>query len=430
MKKTLKKLVLIILFLSLFILFSATKSSADMGAPVIQSYEATISNVNGATYYKYGDNGKEKAGILNYGEKVEIIYEEELEDLYGVFYEDNNFYSYFIKLSDIEIINEGKDFTEGLNLDSPREIEILAEEGLEIYKGPAYGHSKTGIIIPKGTILKGYYYADSDNPWYYVKYKNTKGFISTLDGNVGIEKGDTKLLTYKAVNIYDSVRTEGKDGILGRIPANTFIDDYKNIDAWSQAYYVTYKGVSGYVSYYDIASESYYDDWKYEVNYGEAKMYKEGNIESEVLIDSIPMETELEILYCNDLRAYGWIYTTYKGVSGWVVYCDTEESYQYFLDSSNENYEEEEEIIDEDYEEDDEDYYDEEEYDDEDYDDEELEDEDIIPVPNFKLQIVLLCILVAVISSLTSFVTIVLVNYKKDKKAKKEDEVKEDKKEQ
>lgn len=427
MKRFLKEIVFVIVFLALIILFSNTQVFADMGAPMIEPYEATVSNVNGATYYKYGQDGIEKAGKFDYGYKVKIMYEQEIEDneVYGSYYSEDYSVNYLIKLSDLEIVEEGKDFTKDFDLSNSKEIEIIAKNGVEIYKGPAYGYSKTGVTIPKGEILKGYVNKKDglENPWLYVEYKNTKGFICSLEGTVGFEKQGKSLLTFKKINIYDNYETYKNSGIIGSIPANTIIKDYKDVDMWSRDFYVTYKGVSGYVNYYDIATETTSYDWDYTVNYPEAKMYSEGSRDSKVLVENIPVDTKLDILFSNDIKAYGWIYTTYNGVSGWVLFCDTPESYQFFLDNENneEELDDEDEDI-EDFDVDDEFVEDEDFDEDDEYYDDEIDYEDITMLPNFKLQIVLLCILVAVISSLTSFVTIVLVNYKKDKKNKNEKE--------
>ena len=414
MKKSLSMIIFTSLFFVLAIIASSTKVFADMDAPAIQPYEAVVSNVNGASYYiAYPDFVE--AGKLNYGDKIEITYEEVLQDgkLYGNYYDENNNYGYYVRISDLQVVDTEKDFSKNISLSNSKHIEILAKDGVEMYKGPAYAYSKLGVTIPKGETLKGYFNQDIYEPWYYVEYKNTSGFICILKGAVGFEKeSNKKLLTPRKISIYDNTDTFDKKDVIGTIPANTYITEYKEVDTWSRAYYVTYNGISGYISYYDIAFEPYEELSSYKVNYKNAKIYKEGSINSEVLLDNIPEGTELKSEFEQDIRVWGWFYTTYKDISGWVLLCEDEESYEEYLeDIQNEEIDEEDNILENTIVDDKENVV-------KNGKEEVRENKEIYSQNNMRLQIILICILVAVTVSITSLVTIILINHKKDKNKK------------
>lgn len=66
---------------------------ADMDAPSVKPYTATISDIDGVNYYDYvydensNESRLEKAGKLEYGDTIKIHYEQEIEDeLYGHYY--------------------------------------------------------------------------------------------------------------------------------------------------------------------------------------------------------------------------------------------------------------------------------------------------------------------------------------------------------
>ena len=67
-----------IFVLSLLIISLQIVVFADMDAPHINSYQAIISNIDGATYYSYDWATRKfsEVGTLNYGDKIEISYEE------------------------------------------------------------------------------------------------------------------------------------------------------------------------------------------------------------------------------------------------------------------------------------------------------------------------------------------------------------------
>ncbi len=168
-----KLITIIMIFLSLLGLQIYTY--ADMDAPQINPYTATISNPNGANYYEWEDNGYKPIGTLEYGTEIEITYEEESDDgtVYGHFTLQNEKYSInfaTIKISDLTILEENKFTKDYADLENPIDAIILKEGGIEIHQGPAEGYSILDTKIPKGTKIKMYNF----------KEEGEIGFITTL----------------------------------------------------------------------------------------------------------------------------------------------------------------------------------------------------------------------------------------------------------
>ncbi len=344
-----KKTLLIVMMFMLAIISIQNVIFADMDAPGIEPYEAHISNVNGAEYFDYTGN---VVGKLNYGDVITVRYEfkdSNTNELTADFKlpDDTEYTMYTIKMKDIKPI-EGKVENLEITEKNKNELIILKEGGIELSKGPAYVYEKTGVIIPKGTKIDGYRSKDENSglPWYYITYNGTTGWICELDGAIGKEKEykDLELLTPRTTNIY---KNPNYTQSVTQIPANVLITDLLQIDPWSQGYYVTYEGKSGYLSMGDCASNFPWLDgdktYEYEVNYPEVKLYKEASTKSEVLIDHIPEGEILKYSYSDDVRAVGWLYTTYKNINGWVFYVEEGFDYRdylYYQDSEN-NFEEE-----------------------------------------------------------------------------------------
>lgn len=333
-----KKRTLFFIICTFAIMLLQTAVFADMGAPMVEPYKASIANVNGAKYYDFEGN---VVGELNYGDVIVVSYEiqdwktKEI-DVNFSFSKDDIYESYYMNITDIMPI-ENENLKEKYLKEEKREIIILKEDGLEISEGPAYAYNETGVIIPKGEKIYGHSSMNGEEPWIYVSYKGTSGWICELDGTIGSEKEyeDSELLTLRKTKIYsDSNYTKP----IAEIPANTFITEFLEIDPWSQGKYVTYNGISGYISMADYAvnfswMEEERKAYDYLVNYPEVKLYKEASVDSEVLIENIPEGTNLEYYYSDDIRAVGWIYTSYQNVDGWVFYVEEGEDYKEYLEN-------------------------------------------------------------------------------------------------
>lgn len=404
---------------------------ADMDAPHINPYEATISNINGATYYSFDWATQEflKVGELNYGDKIEIIYEENIKnETYGDFYinEEQTGEMFLIKTSDMEVFEESNVVPQKLDYENKKDSIVLKEDGLEIYIGPAYGYTKLDTVIPKNTKITLYNDEAIGMPWYYVEYEGNSGWVCILNGTIGFEPEyeNYEMMTYKDLKVYKDTTYED---VIGTIPANTKIEKFWDIDDWSWGKYIAHGNISGYIESEEIATNSPWmegEELSYTVDYP-AKMYKEGDLRSEVLIEEIPEGTELSYTISSNARYLNqWIYTTYNGISGWVynmefAFLDEGETYQDHLDEVLASYEEEgKEVIEDEI--------------DKNEEFKQIEDGNVenksteeknggTDITSEKtvsgMQILLICIMLAIVISLTSFVTILLVN-KKNKQNK------------
>lgn len=292
---------------------------ADMGIPGIRSYEAVVTNINGAEcVIGYGDN--QRTEILPYGTKIKVDYEYRLEEgIKASFMPENSIYDGTINISDIKPVKEVY-VSNNLIKNEPYNFVVLAKEGVEIYNGPADAYSKTGIVIPMGTEIVAYSERDiSESPWYYVTYNGNSGWICELDsalvrkigdGDVYMTVGETSLVEYGRSYIGGSdVPKE-----LAVIPANTFIENVYVTDPWSQGYLVMYNGMLGEV--YNRSFAWSHDVRSLEITEKPVKMYESCDENSKVIIDEIPVGTIISYELENEYS--GYVYATYNGKTGWV----------------------------------------------------------------------------------------------------------------
>ena len=109
-----KKKLLFMFVLILAVMSIQIVAFADMDAPQIKPYNATVSNVDGAKLYDYIEyeelNGAtfEEVGSLEYGETIKIIYEVDIDgELYGMYQiNDNGGWMLHIKINDIKVLEE------------------------------------------------------------------------------------------------------------------------------------------------------------------------------------------------------------------------------------------------------------------------------------------------------------------------------------
>ena len=319
-----KIIITVVIALSIFLI--PLNVMADMSAPMIIGYSAVVSNVEGANYYGYDEN---IIGKLEYGTEINVNYEDPTYAHFN-FGEEAWSNSYYIKLNDIMAFEDNTPEINEIDLERPKNIKVLVAEGLPIYKGPAYAYGTFETKIPKGVDLVGYYLKNygSESPWLYITYNGVSGWICELNGSVGAKpEQDSSIMT--AVQI--ELKGENESII---IPANTIIDNYLTLDMWSFAYYVTYNDVSGYISSSDCAwkAREPYNAW--DISFSGMKMYEEASRDSEVLINSIPAGVTLTYDYETEIRADGYIHTTYEDKTGWVHVFD---DYEWFKEMYPEN---------------------------------------------------------------------------------------------
>lgn len=373
---------------------------ADMDAPAIKSYEATINNPDGAAYYIYDDGKYKEVGKLKYGETIKIDYEFEFD---GEIYGNTNLGN--IKVKDVLIINDNFDMSDEY-VNKPNVYyysnsingTVLANKGIKMHNGPASGFSSVGEIIPKGTELKFIYkYMDS---WYYVEYKGTKGWINGYSGNIGFAS-NSKYITPKEVQIIDNNK------VVGIIPENTIINNYYELDVWNRnKIYVTYNNISGYVytnklGY--IERESNAQFFSEIISKIDRNLYETASTKSTILNSDIKDTEEIRVVATIGDHLPIWNYIEYKGTYGWVRNIAYDEDFDKTeIEIIDDNPTAPEIIGDIEKK--------------EEQTKEETKEETKTTKKFTAEQIILLSIGSAVVISLTAFVTIILVNKKKKKK--------------
>ena len=309
------KKILALFILLISIISINTFVLADMDAPMVNPYRATITNVNGAEVRKF--EGNKETEIIGYGKEVEVMYEYEEENvLYAAVTlpeDEEKFNIKDIKLEDIAITKDAY-VAKALKTENPIEFIVLAKDGVDIHKGPAEAYSKTGTIIPYGEEIIAYEEETNYSvPWFFVTYNGVSGWISQLDASLGI-KHEEVAMAFGDLYLYEinGLITEKK---LTEIPSGTLFRNYIETDPWSQTNIVYYNGNVGEV-YIRSLSKAYDTPLNVKVSENEAKMYLKPDTTSEILIKSIPVGTVLSAEYTdyNDI----WAYTSYDGVSGFV----------------------------------------------------------------------------------------------------------------
>ena len=383
----------------LFMIVMPTLVFADMGAPMIKPYEAIVHNVEGADYYEYfyeneNNRGYRKVGVLEYNTLIKVTYEDIINgEMYASF--DINGKSGYILIEDIvpkyeEVVVDEKNESDFFySLKEKLEVLVLKSDGIRMRKGPAKVYSVVGEVIPRGTKLEYQYCAGDECLWRYVEYNGVKGWIESLNAVVGNYTKESMLIPKEIDLIYD-------EEVVAKIPGNTFINEFYNVDDWSQKYYVTYNGKSGYINKYDVSVLHKNRTIK---SKKVKKMYEFASVDSKILVDTIPENLEFQFIYSLGRRWDEWIYTTYDGKSGWIPFDEDEYFYNNIqndesndLENNNqENQNTENNILKE---------------------ESDKTNDEIIQVNNSYTpkEIIFLSIISAIVISLTAIVTIVLIN--------------------
>lgn len=412
---------------------------ADMSGPEVDPYKGEIINPEGAILYDY-DSDKEKMVAtkdkLDYGTVVYVYddYDEDESDdwIYITLPseeedEDEEDESYYVSRKDI-VTKEKEYKVNSKELSSEYDGVVLKKQ--EIKKGPANLYEGTGVILNVGAKVKvkyfqyfdeenNEYYLQEFNPWVYVEYNGTKGFINTYGSALAIGGEENEVMTGYDIELMDIYTLKP----ITTIKANTkFKTPVYITDIWSYDYYVKYNGKYGLVSYlYEEGKEIEFtvtDDVElYEVAYIE---YDDESNQITKPIGTVKKGTTFKSKYydfANDDcavryengKTVGWILSGYEDV---MEDDDGEYSWRNKVELFPYGYEEE-------YEDDD--------------DDSELidptkpENSDpssvtvkpgSVKTKEDRMKLVYICIACGVIVSLTAVITIVLIN--KNKKQKEE----------
>ena len=305
------------------LLFIPALVKADMGAPIIKEYKASVINPKGATIYEYDGKPIATEEKIAYGTEVYVESEVEMDDCLVSVNKGDAEESYFVKFKDITIlVNNYKVNKKEL---TDKETALVLKD-VKIRKGPALGYDSTGVTIKKGTKINIQWFKDedenitdpienrydNDNPWVYVEYNGTKGFIS-IEGTIAYREIKKAMIT----NINAPI-TDGKN-TLSTIKVNTIIKDgIYLMDPWNSTYYIKYNGVAGYINMFDLVEKNKETEFttKRKINiYEEAGANKYENLKS---IGSIPSGEKFTSSFYNvdiDCNIYyekgntkGWIY--------------------------------------------------------------------------------------------------------------------------
>lgn len=244
MKKYLSILLIMILGFTFYV-------KADAGPPAVAQYKIIVTNKNGAACYD--SEGKNKTGvIIPYGKEVSTWTE-----IYGNFLDVNytgsngEEISCYVQVKDVA----AKDSTFSINNSdvekiTPVKAVILANGGLNLRKGPStlFGRITT---IKQGEVVTLKY--KTGTYWYYTEYKGNKGWITGQSSYFGYED-DRIIYSYKNIDIYDIKNTDKK---IGTIPKYTEVTDFLDLvyyhsDSLDEGgiYYVNYKGIKGVIREY------------------------------------------------------------------------------------------------------------------------------------------------------------------------------------
>lgn len=390
----------IILFLVLFLIPTIVK--ADMGGPIF-SYKVRISNLNGAYSYDYDFD---QSILLRTEYKIEY---DTIATVSDEILFDEEFYAYICIDDNCGYINLSNTSSLDVDLNDYYNKEAntyyIFGDSCYLYEGPSFNvYNK---IFPEEKLDIGYTFTSNyyDDLWAYVPEKNawiyTYNMAKRFDEEpaevmLKIPNTDTNILTMKEVNIYNNPYS--KDTVLGTIPINTELTSNYYYGNYS-SYYVTYNGISGFIileNYNNIPNLAFGYNATIKVgNSSGIKLYKDGNLNSEV-IDIIPFNTELIVSYDLGERIFYMYRVEYNNKIGWINVSDldnsTSEDYFNSSDNSEDNTDNS--------------------------NNEENEEPDFVVDPSTsKLstnQVIVLCIVLVIIVSLTAFVTILLINKKKE----------------
>ena len=312
--------------LVLIIIFMHTIVLADSVIPLLEPYNATVSNENGAEYFSYTFNGTngdsiDSKGFLDYGTQINVQSEEYLLGKYYCRFKivDNpSSMLYYIALENITI-NEDSIVTDITpNYSDPHTFTVIAEDGVSIHKGPAQIYDVIGKTIPYNTVITAYGVSSTtDNPWYYITYLGVSGFITEQYGALG--HSSSKIISIKApvdLKVYEKVTS---NTLAGTITANKEIKKFMELDKWSNMFYID-EGTKGYVHIDQTAviRHQIYDRY-IKVPQSGLVLYKNADAESDILVDHIPEDTILIGEYEQyEMTDSGWVNVTYENNSGWI----------------------------------------------------------------------------------------------------------------
>ncbi len=317
---------IIYLIISLFI-FIPICILADDNIIVIRAYNAKVKNSNGAPIYIINDkkNIFEKNGeILKYGTEVKVDIEEDYICI-------NEECEKYVKTIDLVPVDRNYNIPED---ELSKEYDAIAITDLEIKRGPASTYESTGVTIKAGTKFKardlGYINEETKefskedwNPYIYVNYNGTKGFVLSYEGTVGLNGSQKSCI----VNV-DMPFIDPKTGkTIDTIKANTIINTMIYMsDDWEALYYFEYNGKFGAVNilYFLIENKNIEFNVIDNLNiYYSLYMNDSGKFVGNV-IGSVPKGSKFISKFYDIQESYIMVYYENNDTKGWI-YADKDE---------------------------------------------------------------------------------------------------------
>ncbi len=323
MKKIIKLMSLLVLFLIL-----PTMVNADMGSPEMSQFKVRVSNPNGIDVVVGEDDSTKH---YDYDSVFKAVYEYKKDgvDYFDVLDENTNNY-YSVKSTDLEVVSKDFNYKDMYKNDEELSLYVIGDD-CYLYNGPSeiYG-KKDNIKIPKGTTLK---YMYSDDCWAYVSYNGKTGYVfkytyenEIMKSNVANVTEASAIVTKYNVDIYDSPLTLNKTGKTLNI--NDLIEIKYTYMTYGHEGYVYVEKEKGWIKLDQLNNNFAYkeDCMTLFVNSSNGINLYEKSTQNSKVLTQIPANTELNVLY-SDQPAYSnmgfdlfsYYYVTYNNVSGWIV---------------------------------------------------------------------------------------------------------------
>ena len=247
MKKYLSLLFIIMLGFGFYV-------KADAGPPSIAKFKIIITNKNGAECYNTLEGSEKTGKSIPYN--TEVYAYEDLFSKYNYAYvdyklNDGTVRGCYVSVKDIA----PRDSKFGVNNEdvvkiTPVKAVILANGGLNLRKGPSTLFGRI-LTIKQGEVVTLTHRAGTF--WYYANYKGNTGWITGENDYFGYED-DRIIYSYDNIDIFDKDYKK-----IGTIPKFTEVTDYlalvgdNHYEAENSEYdetgahYVNYKGLKGFI---------------------------------------------------------------------------------------------------------------------------------------------------------------------------------------
>ncbi len=263
-----------ILTILIIMLVMPLSISANTLAPVINNYDAVVTNPNSASIYNRERSFEKFDEKIPYGEKININQETVHNgEMYGEFTYQINQRSRkaAIKLKDINPVEEEVQPISNVGENSV----IVIIEGLKLHSGPANGYKTVTGPIEKGTVLE-YNYGDGDKDggiaWIYTTYNGQKGWLEIYnysggrDNYLALSK-EQDILTIDSFKLYSEPDVGHGAKFKQDIPEYTELTVNYEYTYYGEGYYennkrishewlnVTYNGISGWIDLGEVIYE-------------------------------------------------------------------------------------------------------------------------------------------------------------------------------